>query len=269
MAQVSQRSQTSQVSKKPLNNDKDIEKIDDKKVSRRKVKLPGREVLLRLALDADDLANAMRHFHIQPPIKLVKRYPVQCAMIALIVGAVLLGFVARMNDQRQHARQIIASFFTSEVQYWSPQIEQWAGQYGLDPQLIATIMQIESCGLADAVSNSGAQGLFQVMPMHFSAGEAMTEPDTNARHGMAVLQECLRWSNANVGLALACYNGGPALINRPFASWPAQSQRYYIWGVGIYSDAQKGLQVSPTLNTWLAFGGVHLCERASAALPKS
>ena len=34
----------------------------------------------------------------------------------------------------------------------------WAEQYSLDPDIIATIMQIESCGDPNAVSSAGAQG---------------------------------------------------------------------------------------------------------------
>ena len=37
----------------------------------------------------------------------------------------------------------------------------------LDPDIIATIIQIESCGNPAARSTAGAQGLFQVMPFHF------------------------------------------------------------------------------------------------------
>src|SRR5947207_12589835 len=65
--------------------------------------------------------------------------------------------VSAMNPVQQ-----IASIFTPEVLHWSPLISAWAAAYNVDPNLIATVIQIESCGNPSAVSPSGAQGLFQV-----------------------------------------------------------------------------------------------------------
>ncbi len=160
----------------------------------------------------------------------------------------------------------LAPVFTKEVDYWSEDIVRWAAQFNLDPNLLATVMQIESCGLADVSSHAGAQGLFQVMPFHFSAGENMIDPDTNARRGADFLNQCLGWANGDSGLAMACYNGGPSVVNRSFSSWASETQRYYNWGTAIYADAQQGRQVSDTIETWLRAGGTNLCNRASASL---
>lgn len=159
----------------------------------------------------------------------------------------------------------IAPLFTAEIDHWAADIGRWANQYGLDPNLLATVMQIESCGDATVSSHAGAQGLFQVMPFHFDAGEVHTDPDTNALRSANFLNQCLGWANGDVGLALGCYNGGPSIVNRPFANWPNETQRYYRWGTGIYADAQANLTTSPTLENWLGAGGVGLCNRASAS----
>ncbi|MBK9746499.1 MAG: transglycosylase SLT domain-containing protein [Chloroflexi bacterium] len=161
---------------------------------------------------------------------------------------------------------VIAPMFTKEVRHWSSDIQRWAQQYGLDPNLLATVMQIESCGYDTVSSHAGAQGLFQVMPFHFSAGEDMLDPDTNAMRGANFLNECLGYANGDTGLAMACYNGGPSVISRAFDSWANETQRYYIYGTGIYADAQQGLSSSEMLNTWYTSGGVNLCNRASVAL---
>jgi soluble lytic murein transglycosylase-like protein len=160
----------------------------------------------------------------------------------------------------------IAPLFAPEVQHWAPKIMQWSREYETDPNLIATLMQIESCGLPGAASSAGAQGLFQVMPFHFDPSENMTDPDTNARRGIGVIRDCLKWADNDVGLAMACYNGGPSLIYAPPEDWPAESQRYYIWGGGIFNDAQRGASKSETLDRWLASGGRGLCEQAAVAL---
>lgn len=160
----------------------------------------------------------------------------------------------------------IAPLFTQEIQHWNNDIQRWALTYSVDPNLLATVMQIESCGHPTVGSSAGAQGLFQVMPFHFGSGENQLDPDTNAMRGANFLNYCLNASNGNAGLAMACYNGGPSVISRATASWPAETQRYYQWGTGIYADALNGSNQSPTLDRWLAAGGGTLCEWASTEL---
>jgi soluble lytic murein transglycosylase-like protein len=160
----------------------------------------------------------------------------------------------------------IASFFTKEVKYWEAKIVEWGQLYGVDPNIVATVMQIESCGDPQAVSGAGAQSLFQVMPFHFVAGENSMDPDTNAKRGMIFMADLLSRSNGDVGLALAGYNGGPSVMSRGMESWPAETQRYYRWGNGIFNEISAGQPASETLNQWLAAGGSSLCQQAAARL---
>ncbi len=157
----------------------------------------------------------------------------------------------------------VAGFFTPTVHAWDGEIVRWSEDYGLDPNLTATVMQIESCGDPHAVSRSGAQGLFQVMPFHFSEGEDMQAPEVNARRGLAYLAESLLESKGDIRRALAGYNGGHGMIGRDPAGWPAETKRYAYWGEGIYADAVAGGAASPRLEEWLAAGGASLCEKAS------
>ena len=160
----------------------------------------------------------------------------------------------------------IASFFTPEVQYWESEIVRWAAEHDVDPNAVATIMQIESCGNPDAVSIAGARGLFQVMPFHFSAGEEMNDPETNARRGLNFLNEQLRYTGGDMLLSFAGYNGGYAASGGEFNSWPDETKRYYQWAKGIYGDALVGAGSSPTLESWLEAGGRPGCERAANRL---
>lgn len=160
----------------------------------------------------------------------------------------------------------IASFFTKEVKYWESKIVEWGNMYGVDPNIVATVMQIESCGDPQAISSAGAQSLFQVMPFHFVAGENAMDPDTNAKRGMIFMADLLSRSNGDVGLALAGYNGGPGVMSRTMSSWPAETQRYYRWGSGIHSDVVNNSATSETLQQWLAAGGSALCNQAAGRL---
>ncbi len=160
----------------------------------------------------------------------------------------------------------LAPLFTPEVQYWAPQIARWVTQYQLDPNLIATVMQIESCGDPQATSTAGARGLFQVMPFHFAPNEDPYDPETNARRGLTYLRQALRRAQGDVTLALAMYNGGPGVLSMAVGFWPAETQRYIGWGAGIYADAQAERAQSPTLDRWLSAGGWSLCRRAHQRL---
>lgn len=163
----------------------------------------------------------------------------------------------------------IAPLFTSEIDHWAEDIVRWAQLYGLDPNLVATIIQIESCGDPGVASPAGAQGLMQVMPQHFQPGENPLDPDTNANRGLSVLSECLYSPynpQADVGLAFACYNGGPSVFVTVWDYWPQQARDYYIWGTGIYADALTASAASDTLDQWLAAGGSSLCVGARQQL---
>jgi soluble lytic murein transglycosylase-like protein len=160
----------------------------------------------------------------------------------------------------------ISSIFTPEVQYWESKIIEWSEAQNLDPNIVATIMQIESCGNPGAVSIAGAQGLFQVMPFHFSSNENMLDPDTNATRGLNFYNEQLRYTGNDKLLSFAGYNGGFAASGGNYANWPDETKRYYNWAKGIYEDAQSGATSSETLETWLAAGGAAGCQIAATKL---
>lgn len=156
----------------------------------------------------------------------------------------------------------ISPLFTPEVHYWGDKIMVWASEASLDPNLIATVMQIESCGDPRATSSAGAMGLFQVMPFHFKSGENPYLPDTNALRGLGYLNQSLKAANGNERLALAGYNGGISVIAKSEYYWANETQRYAYWGGGIYTDALQGASQSARLDEWLAHGGTSLCAQA-------
>ncbi|MEM7333580.1 MAG: transglycosylase SLT domain-containing protein [Chloroflexota bacterium] len=164
------------------------------------------------------------------------------------------------------ADSAISPIFSPEVQYWAPQIENWANAQNLDPNMVATVMQIESCGDPNALSPAGAQGLFQVMPYHFAANENAMNPDTNALRGLGYLSERLVQTNGDAGKAFAGYNGGHVAAGSDFSSWSNETQRYFRWSTTIYADAQAGLTESPALAEWLNAGGASLCQQAANRL---
>lgn len=160
----------------------------------------------------------------------------------------------------------LPAFFSPSVRYWESRILAWSAHWNLDPLLVTTVMQIESCGDPEAISPAGAQGLFQVMPFHFAPGDAMLDPDTNALRGLAYLQESYQIAQGDIERTLAGYNGGHGQISRQWESWPEETRRYAAWGLGIYQEAQSGGEHSETHHEWLQAGGWHLCQQAEKRL---
>jgi len=166
----------------------------------------------------------------------------------------------------QNASSNLPPIFTPEVQFWSARILAWSAEFGLDPNLAATVMQIESCGHPRALSRSGAMGLFQVMPFHFYTSDDPYDPDTNARRGLGYLVRALERSGGDARLALAGYNGGIGLLGRAEWTWPAETKRYVYFGGQIYEDAMARLTTSDRLNEWYLKYGAGLCEQARQIL---
>ena len=160
----------------------------------------------------------------------------------------------------------ISPVFSPEIQYWGNSIQTWAAAAGLDPNLAATVMQIESCGNPRALSRAGAMGLFQVMPGHFTASDDPYNPATNALRGLAYLKRSLTAAKGNATLALAGYNGGIGVIGRPESTWQPETQHYAALGGAIYSDASSGATVSARLQAWLTAGGGSFCRQARTRL---
>ncbi len=200
-------------------------------------------------------------FYLLPPLS-VLFFGIIIAIIVINVPAQKVPF--QIADSS--TSNTLAPLFTPEVQYWNAAILRWSGTSNLDPNLVATVMQIESCGDAFARSSAGAIGLFQVMPFHFASTDNPFDPDTNAWRGLAYLRRAFDAANHNVSWSLAAYNGGPSLIGLNEWMWPAETIRYVYWGSGIYADATQMRSSSQRLKQWLAVGGANLCRQAHQQL---
>lgn len=218
----------------------------------------------------------------------LRRDPIQNRML-LILGFTFLAIIAfalflfPVTDAAEESRSaldvrgsepanvavdtgVLSPVFSAEVDHWEAEILGWAAEHQLDPDIVATIMQIESCGDPEAVSSAGAQGLFQVMPFHFEIGEEMLNPEANAYRGLSYYNQQLGETGGDVFRSFAGYNGGSAASSSGWEMWAEETQRYYIWSKGIYEEAKAGLDDSPTLGRWMEAGGASLCHQASVRL---
>jgi soluble lytic murein transglycosylase-like protein len=96
-----------------------------------------------------------------------------------------------------------------------------ATRAGLEPELVLSVIQVESNFNAYAISHAGARGLMQVMPFWLKEigrpGDSLFHEKTNLRYGCTILKYYLDKEKGNRVLALARYNG-----SRGSRLYPAQ-----------------------------------------------
>jgi soluble lytic murein transglycosylase len=99
-----------------------------------------------------------------------------------------------------------------------------AENYDLDPALLAAVIYRESKFNAEAVSESGAIGLMQLLPetakgiAQYTGGtkfrlEDLYDPEINVRYGSFYLKRLLRKYGGNAELALAAYHAGQGNVD--------------------------------------------------------
>jgi soluble lytic murein transglycosylase len=116
----------------------------------------------------------------------------------------------------------------AEVMHLASVIVNEAHRAGLPPKFVLAVIEVESSGRQDAVSEAGALGLMQIMPAtgEFVAGridvpwrgrESLFDPVINVRLGVNYLEGLIE-RYANVRIALAAYNAGPGDVSRRLRS---------------------------------------------------
>jgi soluble lytic murein transglycosylase len=122
------------------------------------------------------------------------------------------------------------------IDYW-PLIKKHAEEHGLDPFLMAALVNQESTFTADVQSPVNATGLMQLMAptarryakklhMPYTA-RTLTTPEANIRLGMAYFKDLVD-RFGGVHFALASYNAGENRIPRWQAERPGLSQEEFI-----------------------------------------
>lgn len=86
----------------------------------------------------------------------------------------------------------------------------YAGVYGIPPELVHAIIEVESAWRPYAVSNKGAAGLMQLMPataVTFGVRNRF-EVEQNIRGGVAYLAHLVKLFNGDLRLVTAAYAAG-------------------------------------------------------------
>jgi soluble lytic murein transglycosylase-like protein len=98
-------------------------------------------------------------------------------------------------------------------------VHQQASELNLPPELVLSVIEVESAFDRYAISRVGAQGLMQVMPFWKDeigrSDDSLTDTPTNLRYGCHILRFYLDREDQNLSHALAAYNGSSGSLRYP------------------------------------------------------
>jgi soluble lytic murein transglycosylase-like protein len=120
-------------------------------------------------------------------------------------------------------------------------IDRIAREHELDPQLVRSVIRVESNYNPYAVSNKGAQGLMQLVPgtaRRFGVSNVFN-PVQNIEGGVKYLKHLLNLHENNYALALAAYNAGEGAVAQYGGIPPFPETRNYVYQVWTRWGAAK------------------------------
>lgn len=106
-----------------------------------------------------------------------------------------------------------------------------ANRANLPPELVLSVIQVESNFDRFAISEAGARGLMQVMPFWLEELKRpdanLFEPQTNLRFGCTILRYYLDMEKGDTTKALARYNGSKGSLRYPNLVYAALREKWY------------------------------------------
>lgn len=111
-------------------------------------------------------------------------------------------------------------------------VHEESHRFKLKPELVLSVMHVESLFDRYAISRVGAQGLMQVMPFwREEIGQShdnLTDIATNIRYGCAILSAYLKREDGNLMRALARYNGSLGKTWYPERVFDAWERHWFV-----------------------------------------
>lgn len=127
-----------------------------------------------------------------------------------------------------------------QVVYW---VHRLAPSAGIDPNLVLSVIEVESAFNARAKSPKNARGLMQLLPVTARRFGTQNEwdPLENIRGGIAYLEWLLKRFDGNMKFALAGYNAGEGAVQKYRGIPPYKETQAYVKSVfRICKRAQRG-----------------------------
>jgi len=151
----------------------------------------------------------------------------------------------RYSNYGKSSESILTNRSDVDIQKIYSAVNTAAKNYGVDSNLILSVIKQESDFDPYSTSGAGAAGLMQIMPENFShLGIADAyDVDQNINGGTKLLKEYLDQYGGNTELALMAYNGGPGTMQKRGVSsaadlykMPQETQNYVPKVMGYYGS---------------------------------
>jgi soluble lytic murein transglycosylase-like protein len=125
-------------------------------------------------------------------------------------------------------------------------IDEIATQHEIDPDLVRSVVRVESNFNQYAVSPKGAQGLMQLMPgtaRRFGVANSF-DPKENIEGGVRYLKYLGRLFPEDLRLVLAAYNAGEEAVNRHGGIPPYAETQAYVRSVSQHYERARSRQIA-------------------------
>ena len=185
--------------------------------------------------------------------KFLKKFTI--AVLTLLFVGFILFYVIKIQDK------ILVFFYQKEYNQY---VEKYSDEYGVDENLIYSIIRNESRFNPDAVSSSDAKGLMQIMDstvkdiangideLEYDFLDVF-DPETNIHLGVDYFSELLKKYNYVIPLAVAAYNAGFGNVDKWIESGIIKSDGSDIENIPF---KETNLYVRKVLRDWEIFSNV-------------
>lgn len=207
------------------------------------------------------------------------------ALAVLIIWGISALVTHSRLPLKPQADSITSPWIPPTIKRWQAPIDQMAKKYGIDPNLIAIVMTMESGGDPKASSSAGAHGLMQITDLTAKdiASKYLKQPTdkydlgkpaVNIEFGAAYLAKLRdvfgEWRqgpswDSTVEMVAAGYNGGPGAANRVYKGEGLTDTQTVVYSRDVFNMWRERFQKdSPTYDRWLERGGQALIDAAKA-----
>ncbi len=135
-----------------------------------------------------------------------------------------------LNDHKEPLKIAPSDSSMSRLSKYNDIIGQASSQFGVDKNVIKSVILAESGGNAKAVSKVNAKGLMQLMDSTANqmGVDNVWDPKENIFGGTKYLSQMLRQYNGDLKLALASYNAGPGNVDKFNGVPPFEETKNYV-----------------------------------------
>ena len=134
-----------------------------------------------------------------------------------------------VEEMRRINHAIRAEFFAETMPY-GQLIHEKSQKYGVDPALVAAVIEQESRFKPRAKSQVGARGLMQLMPRtgRWMGADNLYDPEQNIDAGVKYIKYLNRRFNGDLKKTIAAYNAGEGNVQRYQGVPPFRETRQYV-----------------------------------------